>query len=90
MPFVLSDQYCREGDHSVRHRHISRLTKHPTQMYSVSTSALWAYDYLLTVGDEVGIVNCNDIGRKLTILSGPLRMENREHSQYANLRIFAG
>jgi len=27
----------------------------PAQLYSVSTTALWTYDCLLTVGDEVGI-----------------------------------
>ena len=48
--------------------HISQLTKHPTQLYSISTAALWAYDYLLTVGDEVRITNYSDAGRKLTVL----------------------
>ena len=32
-----------------------RFTERPTQLYSVSMAALWTYDYLLTVGDEVGI-----------------------------------
>ena len=31
------------------------ITDRPAQLYSVSTTALWAYDYLLTLGDEVGI-----------------------------------
>ena len=48
--------------------HISQFTKHPTQLYSISTAALWAYDYLLTVGDEVRITNYIDAGRKLTVL----------------------
>ena len=33
----------------------NKVTKRSTQLYSVSTAVLWSYDYLLTVGDEVGI-----------------------------------
>ena len=43
-------------------------TKRPTQLYAISVTALWTYDYLLTLGDEVGSANKNDAGRKLTIL----------------------
>ena len=49
-------------------RRISQFTKRPTQLFSVSTAALWTYDYLLTVGDEVGIANYNDARRNLIAL----------------------
>ena len=32
-----------------------RITDCLIQLYSISTTTLWAYDYFLTVGDEVGV-----------------------------------
>ena len=34
---------------------LDKVTKRSAQLYSISTAVLWGYDYLLTVGDEVGI-----------------------------------
>jgi len=47
---------------------VSQSTQRSVQLYSVSTAALWAYDYLLTVGDEVGTTHYNDAEKKLTFL----------------------
>ena len=60
-------------------------------MYTISLTALWVYDYFLTVDDEV-VESAGDDGteRNLTTLIAPLRMGNGEHSQCANLRTFAG
>ena len=66
-----------------------QLAKRPTQLYSVSTAALWAYDYFLTVGDEVRSHNYNVAGRKLTatfrsVMHGKQRTFSvREHSHFS-------
>lgn len=43
-----------------------KITKRLAQLYSVSTTALWTYDYFLTVGDEVGVYRWKRPGRGLT------------------------
>jgi len=45
---------------------LHKVAKRSIQLYSVGTTTLWAYDYFLTVGDEVAVYRGNDAGKKLT------------------------